>query len=127
MANILIVEDEAIVALENKMNLSALGHKVSAITSSAENAIIAFHENTPDLILLDIKLKGMMDGIEAIHEIRKHSAVPVIFITGNSDTKTLQRVKEISNVFYLQKPILLNELTNAVNTMLSKNSSPLTA
>lgn len=126
MANILIVEDEAIVALENKMNLSALGHKVSAITSSAENALIAFHEKTPDLILLDIKLKGTMDGIEAIHEIRKHSSVPVIFISGNSDTKTLQRVSEISNVIYLQKPILLHELTNAVNTMLSKDSSALT-
>src|ERR1035437_7295134 len=91
MANILIVEDEAIVALENKMNLSALGHKVIAIIASAEDAIIAFYEKVPDLILLDIKLKGNMDGIEAIHEIRKHSSVPVILITGNSDTKTLQR------------------------------------
>ena len=125
MANILIVEDEAIVALENKMNLIALGHKVIAITASAEDAIIAFYEKVPDLILLDIKLKGNMDGIEAIHEIRKHSSVPVILITGNSDTKTLQRISEISNVTYLLKPILLHELTNAVNTMLSKNSSSL--
>jgi DNA-binding response OmpR family regulator len=125
MANILIVEDEAIVALENKMNLSSLGHNVIAIISSAENALIAFHENIPDLILLDIKLKGAMDGIEALHEIRIHSSVPVIFITGNSDTRTLQRISEISNVTCLQKPILLDELTNTVNTMLRKDSSPL--
>jgi DNA-binding response OmpR family regulator len=124
MADILIVEDEAIVALENKMNLMMLGHNVVAITSTAEAAINAFHENIPDLILLDIILKGEMDGIEAITEIRKHSSVPVIFITGNSDTKTLERVCEISNIIYLQKPILLHELTNAVDTMLSKNSSP---
>ena len=125
MANILIVEDEAIVALENKMNLSSLGHNVIAIISSAENALSSFHENIPDLILLDIKLKGAMDGIEASHEIRKHSSVPVIFITGNSDSRTLQRISEISNVTCLQKPILLNELTNAVNTMLRIDSSPL--
>ena len=126
MANILIVEDEAIVALENKMNLGALGHNVTAITSSAENAIMAFHDNIPDLILLDIKLKGTMDGIEAIIEIRKNSSVPVIFITGNSDTKTIQRVSEIPNTIYLQKPILLDELITALNTMLSKDSSPVT-
>lgn len=125
MANILIVEDEAIVALENKMNLGALGHTVTAITSSAENAIIAFHENIPDLILLDIKLKGPMDGIEALNEIRKHSSVPVIFISGNSDNKTLQRVNEISNAVYLQKPILVDELTTAVIKMLSRDSAPL--
>lgn len=123
MANILIVEDEAIVALESKMNLSSLGHNVTAITSSAENAILAFHKNIPDLILLDIKLRGTMDGIEAMHEIRKHSAVPVIFITGNSDAKTLQRINEISNALYLQKPMLVDELTNAVNKMLIRDSS----
>ena len=121
MATIIIVEDEAIVAMENKMNLNGAGHQILAIVSSAEAAIEMFNESIPDLVLMDIKLKGEMDGIDAMCEIRKHSNVPVIFLTGNSDSKTKQRVGSISNSSYMLKPILTIEIVDAVNEILAKN------
>jgi two-component system, response regulator PdtaR len=121
MATIIIVEDEAIVAMENKMNLSNYGHQVVAIVSSAEAALKAFRENAPDLMLMDIKLKGVLDGIDVVNEIRKQSNVPIIFLTGNSDVKTRQRVNNISNSSYLLKPILSDELYTEITRMLPEN------
>lgn len=121
MANIIIVEDEAIVAMENKMNLHFAGHQILAIVTSAEAAIDAFNAETPDLLLMDIKLRGEMDGVEAMNVIRQKSNVPVVFLTGNSDAKTIQRIQSISNASYLQKPILTAEIVEEVNRMLSKN------
>ncbi|MGZ4033267.1 MAG: response regulator [Bacteroidia bacterium] len=120
MANIIIVEDEAIVAMENKMNLNGAGHQILAIVSTAEAAIAAFNHSNPDLMLMDIKLKGDMDGIDAMNEIRKYSNVPVIFLTGNSDTRTRQRVGIIANSSYMLKPILTTEIVEAVNRILTK-------
>jgi len=121
MANIIIVEDEAIVAMENKMNLHFAGHQIVAIVSSAEAAIDAFNLEKPDLLLMDIKLRGEMDGIEAMIVIRQKSNIPVIFLTGNSDAKTKQRVQSISNASYLQKPVLTVEIIDEVNKILSNN------
>lgn len=121
MANIIIVEDEAIVAMENRMNLDVAGHQISAIVATAQEAIDAFDLEIPDLMLMDIKLKGEMDGIDAMTIIRKKSNVPVVFLTGNSDFKTKQRVQDISNSSYLQKPILRKEIVAEVNKMLSNN------
>lgn len=121
MATIIIVEDEAIVAMENKMNLNGAGHQILAIVSTAAAAIEAFNETPPDLMLMDIKLKGEMDGIDAMNEIRKKSDVPVIFLTGNSDSRTKQRLGNISNSSYMQKPILTIEIVDAVNEILAKN------
>jgi DNA-binding response OmpR family regulator len=121
MATIIIVEDEAIVAMENKMNLNGVGHQILAIVSTADAALKAFNESTPDLLLMDIKLKGDMDGIEVMHVIREHSNVPVIFLTGNSDSKTKQRAANISNSSYMQKPILTIEIVDAVNEILRKS------
>ena len=119
MANIIIVEDEAIVAMENRMNLNEAGHSIVAIVSTAEAAIEAFNLESPDLMLMDIKLKGEMDGIEAMIIIRKQSNVPVVFLTGNSDLKTKQRVLAVSNSSYVQKPVLTKEIVAEVNKMLN--------
>lgn len=119
MANILIVEDEAIVAMENKINLNKAGHHILAIVSSAEAAINSFNENTPDIIIMDIKLRGLKDGIDVMNELRAYSNVPVVFLTGNSDPKTKIRIEEISNASYLLKPTLTKEIVNEVNRMLS--------
>ena len=74
-----------------------------------------------DLILMDIKLRGEMDGIEAMNIIREKSNTPVVFLTGNSDLKTKQRLKEISNSSCLQKPILTKEIVSEVKKMLLNN------
>lgn len=115
---ILIVEDEAIVAMENKMNLSLAGYQVVASVSSGEEALNKIDEATPDLILMDITLKGNLSGIETVEKLREVSDIPIVFITGNSDNKTLHLIKEITNTSYLLKPILTNDLLSEVKKML---------
>ncbi len=115
---ILIVEDEAIVAMENKMNLSMAGYSVVASVSSGEDALYKIDEVIPDLILMDIKLKGRISGIETVEQIRKKNDIPVIFITGNSDNKTLEQIKDITNTTYLLKPVLTQDLLEEVKKMI---------
>jgi len=114
----MIVEDEAIVAMENKMNLTLAGFDVVACYSKGEDALLQINAINPDLILMDIKLKGDYTGIETVEKIRKNNNIPVLFVTGNSDNTTLQQLKIISNAGYLLKPVLTNDLLNAVNKLL---------
>jgi CheY-like chemotaxis protein len=118
MKKVLIVEDEAIVAMENKMNLTRAGLLVMGTVSSAEDAILKIRDEVPDLILMDIKLKGNLNGIEAVNLIRKTHAIPVVFLTGNSDNKTQLLMKEIPNTTYLLKPVLTNDLIASVQKMI---------
>lgn len=122
MKKILIVEDEAIVAMENKMNLTKAGFLVVGSVSSAEDALLKIAETLPDLILMDIKLKGDLNGIDAVSIIREKHDIPVVFLTGNSDNKTQLLMKEIPNTTYLLKPVLTNDLITSVHKMLDSNS-----
>lgn len=121
MAKIIIVEDEAIVAMANRMMLTSLSHEIIANTSNAEQAVRESSRQEVDLILMDIKLKGTMDGIQAAEEIRKSKTTPILFITGNSDVKTKQRIDRISNASILQKPIMVEDLKHAINKLISSN------
>jgi CheY-like chemotaxis protein len=121
MARIVIVEDEAIIAMENKTGLKNAGHEIVAVVSAAPEAIKAFEEKKPDLILMDIIIKGAMDGIEVMIEIRKQSTIPVLFLTGNADAKTKQRLSTISNSSHLSKPFLAKEMIEKVNALLTQN------
>jgi DNA-binding response OmpR family regulator len=118
MKKVLIVEDEAIVAMENKMNLTRAGLLVMGTVSSAEDAILKIRDEVPDLILMDIKLKGNLNGIEAVSIIREKNNIPVVFLTGNSDNKTQLLMKEIPNTTYLLKPVLTNDLIASVQKMI---------
>jgi CheY-like chemotaxis protein len=80
-AKILVVEDEAIVAKDLQYRLTKFGYTVPAIASSGEEAINKAVEISPDLVLMDIRLKGSMDGIEAAQEIYKRLDIPVIYLT----------------------------------------------
>ncbi len=119
MAKIIIVEDEAIVAMANRMMLASLSHEIVANTSSAEQAVNESNEKEVDLILMDIKLKGAMDGIQAAEEIRKNKNTPILFITGNSDVRTKQRIDRITNSSILQKPIMVEDLKAAINKLIN--------
>lgn len=120
MAKIIIVEDEAIVAMANKMMLMSLRHEIVVSTSSGEQAVQESNKDV-DLILMDIKLKGAMDGIQAAEAIRKDKNTPILFITGNSDTRTKQRISNISNASVLQKPIMVEDLKQAINKLIHTN------
>lgn len=111
--SILIVEDELIIALMIEKMIDNLGHNVLAKVTTGEAAIEAAKKYNPDIILMDIRLQGEMDGIEAMSEIRQHSDIPVIFITGNSDESYRKRVEESNPLDFLTKPITLNDLSRS--------------
>jgi len=117
---IIIVEDEAIVAADLKNTLELLGYEVPAITSSGENAVIEVARFQPDIVLIDIMLKGKMDGITAAGKIRERFGVPVIFLTAYSDNKTLERAKKTEPYGYIIKPFTRAEIKSAVEMALYK-------
>lgn len=118
---ILIVEDESIVAMDIKHRAEGLGYVVTAITPSGEEAIEHVAENMPDLVLMDIVLKGEMDGIEAAQKIRDAYDVPVVYLTAYSDERTLKRAKITEPFGYIIKPFEDRELHSAVEVALYKH------
>ena len=110
---VLIVEDELIIALMIERMVQNLGHKVLAKVTSGEAAIEAAKEHRPDVILMDIRLQGEMDGIDAMSVIRRTSNIPVIFITGNSDENYRKRVEEADPLGFLTKPITQGDLSRS--------------
>ncbi|MEH1819194.1 MAG: response regulator [Nostoc sp.] len=120
-AKILVVEDEAIVAKDLQYRLIKFGYIVPAIASSGEEAINKALEISPDLVLMDIKLKGSMDGIEAAQEIYKHLDIPVIYLTAYADDNTLARAKITEPFGYLLKPFKEKELQTNIEITLIKH------
>jgi two-component system, response regulator PdtaR len=113
-ARILVVEDEAIVAMDIADTLRNIGHEVTDTVPSGEQAIASTKENRPDVILMDIGLKGEMDGIETAEKIRSQYCIPVIFLTAYADEKTLERAKITAPCGYLTKPFEETDLRIAV-------------
>ncbi len=99
-----VVEDESIIRLDIKNRLRSLGYTVACEAASGEDAIRGADETHPDLVLMDIRLKGDMDGIEAAKEIWTRLHIPVIYLTANADDGTLQRAKLAEPFGYLLKP-----------------------
>lgn len=102
--SIMIVEDEALVALDLRNRLQTAGYRVPAMATTAEQAIISAQTHLPDLILMDIRLKGDVNGIEAAKSIRASVDVPVVFLTAHSDPDTLRAAQEASPFGYITKP-----------------------
>lgn len=121
-AKILVVEDEAIVAKDLQYRLIKFGYAVPAIASSGEEAINKAVELSPDIVLMDIKLKGVMDGIEAAQEIYKRLDIPVIYLTAYADENTLERAKITEPFGYLLKPFKEKELQTNIEITLTKHA-----
>ena len=120
-AQILVVEDEGIVAMDVRNRLNGLGYAVSVVVSSGEEAFKKAGEVHPDLVLMDIRLKGDMDGIEAAEQIRARFDVPVVYLTAYADDNTLQRAKVTEPFGYLLKPFEERELHTAIEIALYKH------
>lgn len=118
---ILVVEDESIVGLHLESALKRLGYDVLEIASTGEEAIMKTQELHPELILMDIVLKGEMDGIEAASQIRAKFDVPIIYLTAYGDESTLQRAKITEPFGYIIKPFEERELHNAIEIALYKH------
>ena len=118
---ILIVEDEAIVAMDIESRLTAMGYAIAGRAASAEQALALAKEAQPDLILMDIRLQGEMDGIDAALEIHKYFRIPVIFVTAYSEETTLERAKLAEPFGYILKPFDDRELKSAIEIALYKH------
>ncbi len=121
MTRILVVEDEAIVAMDIQDMLKSRGYDAPATASSGEEAIKKVAEIKPDLVLMDIVLKGEMDGIEAAGQIRNRFNIPVVYLTAHADNETLQRAKITEPFGYMLKPLEERELYSTIEIALYKH------
>ncbi|TKS59101.1 MAG: putative sensory response regulator [Nitrospira sp.] len=119
-AKILVVEDETIVARDIQQSLTRLGYDVPTTATSGEEAIRKTKEIHPDLILMDIVLKGQMDGVETVQQINRQFDVPVIYLTAYADDATLERAKTTSPAGYMLKPFHPNELRPTIELALQR-------
>jgi DNA-binding LytR/AlgR family response regulator len=101
---ILIVEDDMIIASNLSLQLSKLGYEVCGIETRGEEAIQHARENIPDIILMDIRLRGAIDGVETARKIRQRRPIPIIFLTANTDDATFSRAKETQPYAFISKP-----------------------
>ena len=102
---ILIVEDDMLLSLVQKRLVEKLGYTVLGKAETGEQAIEMVRDLKPDLVMMDISLKGNMDGIQTMHQIRLFSDVPVIYLSGNSDKHSIERARKTDYVDYLVKPV----------------------
>jgi PAS domain S-box-containing protein len=121
MSKILIVEDQRIIAKDIELSLLSLGYKVAANVSSGEEAIKKAKATQPDLVLMDIVLKGEMSGIEAAQKIRESSDIPIIYLTAHADEDTLKRAKLTQPYGYILKPFRVEQLRTAIEMSLYKH------
>lgn len=112
--NVLIVEDNKAVALTMKVILAQQGYNVSGMVSSGEEAVESTKSKSLDLILMNIRLNGHMDGVEAARAIRKFSGVPIVFVSGYDSTELIERAKETGNSDYVVKPFTIKHLLEVV-------------
>jgi len=118
---ILVVEDEIIIAENIQRKLTNMGYYVPAIVSSGEEAIKKIKENNPDLVLMDIVIHGKIDGIETAGQIRSLYDIPVVYLTAFADEKTLERAKITEPFGYLIKPFKERELQIIIEIALYKH------
>ena len=122
--SVLIVEDEGIVALDIQDRLVRLGYRVCSRAVSGQEAIEQAAAHKPDLILMDIRLQGAMDGIQAANTIRSFMSIPIIYLTAYADRETLQRAKITEPHGYLIKPFEERELFISINVSRRQLTSP---
>ncbi len=120
-SRILIVEDERITAEDLHDILTEMGYHVTAIVSSGEEAIREAEQNPPDLALMDIRIKGDMDGTETARVLSERFDIPVVYLTAHADRETLQRAKRAKPLGYIVKPFQESELQASVEIALHRH------
>jgi DNA-binding NarL/FixJ family response regulator len=113
-SKILIVEDECIVATDLKQRLENMGHEIVGIEVDGESAIETALETEPDIIIMDITLKGDIDGIETAQKIHNKNDIPIIYLSGSSDKKTVKRAEKTKPNGYILKPFAEKKIRNAI-------------
>jgi CheY-like chemotaxis protein len=121
-AKIMVVEDEGIVAADIQDRLRALGYGVAAVVDSGKEAEPTAGSSRPDLVLMDILLKGDIDGVQAAERIRTNLDIPVVFLTAHADETTLQRAKITAPFGYILKPFGDRELHTTIEIALFRHA-----
>lgn len=116
----MIVEDELLIQMVTRQMLENAGYMVCCSATSGEEAVTMALERRPHLILMDIKLDGEMDGITAMEEIQKVENIPVLYVSGNSDVATMNRVKKTNMVDFVVKPVDYPVLMEKINAFFNK-------
>lgn len=111
---ILIVEDDMIIAANISMQLTHLGYEVTGVASRGEEAVLHARENPPDMILMDIQLKGQLNGIETAEAIQKELDIPIVYLTANNDEATFSRAKKTHPHAFISKPFSRQNLQRTV-------------
>jgi DNA-binding LytR/AlgR family response regulator len=117
---VLIVEDEMVIAARISVELDELGYEVTGMVSRAEQALIHCQQTPPDIVLLDINLKGEMDGVELAHLLNEEANIPIIFLTANADEATFNRAKDTLPYAFLTKPYKKLDLQRALELVVSR-------
>ncbi|MDK2891722.1 response regulator [Methanohalophilus sp.] len=121
---IVIVEDEMIVAMGIKLKLESMGY-VCSMVSNGLSALKVVRKQNPDVILMDIILKGEIDGVETAALIKKNYDIPLIFLTGDSSAETRERALAVSPAAFIEKPFMDIELKDAIeNALYSRMIKP---
>jgi CheY-like chemotaxis protein len=118
-ARILIVEDERLIAIDLQRRLTRLGYAVIALAASGMEAIQKALALRPDVVLMDIRLQGDMDGVEAAQQIHASTAIPVVFMTAYVDEDTQQRIRATSPWSCLYKPFAPKQVQSVLEHVLS--------
>ncbi len=118
--DIMVVEDDMIIAADISMQLTLLGYNVSAILPKGEDALAQLQHNQPDIILMDVGLKGDLDGVDTAQEILNNYEIPVIFLTANSDPETFRRAKHTRPFAFITKPFEAIDLERSLELLVSR-------
>lgn len=118
---ILVVEDENIIAMDIKYTLKSLGYDVCGVVATGEESVEKAFVMNPDLILMDIKLKGDMDGVCAAKKIQSRFNIPVLYLTAYGDETTLNRLDKTKTFRYVHKPFEEKELQFKIKSILNNN------
>jgi two-component system, response regulator PdtaR len=117
---ILIVEDEGILAMNEQRLLVRLGYQVCGVADNGESAVEMAKRHMPDFILMDIRIRGSMDGVQTAECIRRFSDAPILFTTAYSDEDTLMRSSKTAFTSYLFKPYQIRDLQAAIESYRTK-------
>ncbi len=120
MKKILCVENDHITSYLLKKQIERMGYEMTESVGTGEEAIESCRRISPDLVLMDIKLSGEIDGIEAAEQISMELKIPVIFVTARTDPGIRQRAEQIKPVEYLVKPVEMNLLQKVIHRTLNR-------
>jgi DNA-binding response OmpR family regulator len=122
---ILVVEDDSMIAWDLSLSLQEAGLEVCGVAATGAAALDLARAKRPDLVVMDIHLRGQMDGIEVAKALRASgSRVPIIFVTGFGDSATARRIRTVDSAGYLLKPVLRDELVASVARALGSETQP---